>query len=206
MLTIFVDYGHICRLWYTYTLFDGLAYNTCGYFTSCVVFSEPRRGEEKYEQWAKYPLVLYAKPSNKRFIIPLHKKNCYFTFGFYFSGKSIQKHPDSVCENDVNIEQNDRGYYMSNHWTRGWLLYFKEKIYLGNKRSSSLKEVKSKGPKQVKIRFIPRFVQFSPNCSFMRRFSPCCKPVKVGHYVFCAFSWPYMVKWHNSGIIMAHIP
>ena len=33
-----------------YTLFDGLAYNTCGYFASCVVFSEPRRGEEKYEQ------------------------------------------------------------------------------------------------------------------------------------------------------------
>ena len=39
MLTIFVDYGHICRLWYAYTLFDGLAYNTCGYFTSCVVLS-----------------------------------------------------------------------------------------------------------------------------------------------------------------------
>ena len=33
-----------------YTLFDGLAYNTCGYFASFVVFSEPRRGEEKYEQ------------------------------------------------------------------------------------------------------------------------------------------------------------
>ena len=33
-----------------YTLFDGLAYNTCGYFASCVVYSEPRRGEEKYEQ------------------------------------------------------------------------------------------------------------------------------------------------------------
>ena len=33
---------------------------------------------------------------------------------------NIQKHPDSVCENDVNNEQNVRGYYMSNHWTRGW--------------------------------------------------------------------------------------
>ena len=29
----------------TYTIFD-----TRGYFASCVVFSEPRRGEEKYEQ------------------------------------------------------------------------------------------------------------------------------------------------------------
>ena len=71
-----------------YTLIDGLAYNTCGYFASCVIFSEPRRGEEKYEQWAKCPHVLYAKPSNKvyiltsaiikpsnkRFIIPLQKK------------------------------------------------------------------------------------------------------------------------------------
>ena len=46
------------NLWYKYTLFDGLAYNTCGYFASCV---------------AKCPLVLYAKPSNKRFIIPLQK-------------------------------------------------------------------------------------------------------------------------------------
>ena len=36
-------------------------------------FSEPCRGEEKYEQWAKCPLVLYAKPSNKRFIISLQK-------------------------------------------------------------------------------------------------------------------------------------
>ena len=37
-------------LLHIYTLFDGLAYNTCGYFASCVVFSQPRRGEEKYEQ------------------------------------------------------------------------------------------------------------------------------------------------------------
>ena len=38
------------------------------------IFCELRsRGEEKYEQWAKCPLVLYAKPSNKRFIIPLQK-------------------------------------------------------------------------------------------------------------------------------------
>ena len=26
------------QMWYIYTLFDGLAYNTCGYFASCVVF------------------------------------------------------------------------------------------------------------------------------------------------------------------------
>ena len=72
----------------TYTLFDGLAYNTCG-----------------YEQWTKCPLVLYGKPSNKRFIIPLQKtKKTKKKSGNWllFFGKSIQTHPDSVCENDVN--------------------------------------------------------------------------------------------------------
>ena len=44
----------------------------------------------------------------------------------------------------------------------------------------------------VKIRFIPRFVQFSHNCSFILRFSPGSKPVKLDttvYYglVFCAF-------------------
>ena len=32
-------------------------------------FSEPRRGEEQYEQKAKYLLVLYVKPYNKGFVI-----------------------------------------------------------------------------------------------------------------------------------------
>ena len=34
------------RRYITYTLFDGLAYNTCGYFASCVYFSSPLRGSE----------------------------------------------------------------------------------------------------------------------------------------------------------------
>ena len=41
-----------------------------------------------------------------------YKKNRYFAIGFYFFSKSIEKYPDSVCENDVNKEQNVRGYYM----------------------------------------------------------------------------------------------
>ena len=44
-------------------LFDGLAYITSGHFTHCSHFSSPLRGSEKY--YAKYPHVLYAKPSNK---------------------------------------------------------------------------------------------------------------------------------------------
>jgi len=59
-----------------------------------------------------------------------HFKKNYFAIGFYFFGKRIQKHPDSVCKNDVNNEQNVCGYYMSNHWTRGWLFYCKKKIVI----------------------------------------------------------------------------
>ena len=41
---------------------------------------------------------------------------------------------------------------------------------------------KSKGLKEVKIRFVRRFVQFSHSCSFCTRpYSPGCKPVKPGH-------------------------
>ena len=39
-----------------------------------------------------------------RFIIPLQKKIVILQLASFF-GKSIQKHPDSVCENDVNNEQ-----------------------------------------------------------------------------------------------------
>ena len=56
-----------------------IAYNTCGYFASRVVFFRTPQGGGgwggKYEQWAKRPLVFYAKPSNKRFLIPPQKKD-----------------------------------------------------------------------------------------------------------------------------------
>ena len=35
------------------------------------IFPLPAMARKKYEQWAKCPLILYAKPSNKRFIITL---------------------------------------------------------------------------------------------------------------------------------------
>ena len=40
-----------------------------------------------------------------------YKKKLLFGNWFLFFGKSIQKHPDSVWENDVNNEQNVRAYY-----------------------------------------------------------------------------------------------
>ena len=142
------------------------------------IFCVLRRGEEKYEQWAKCPLVLYAKPSNKRFIISL-QKNCYFAIGFYFFGKSIQKHPDSVFENDVNNEQNVGGYYMSNHWTRGWFFYCKKNLYFG-------------------FYFLVRISKTSW-FSFIRRCSSCCKPVKLGHYsvLWLRILPLLLVKWRK---------
>ena len=52
----------------------------------------------------------YAKPLNKRFIIPLQKKLLFGNW-FLFFGMSIQKHPDSVWEKDINNKQNVRAYY-----------------------------------------------------------------------------------------------
>ena len=74
------------------------------------IFSRPCGARKNTTQLAKCPHVLYAKPSNKRFIIPLQKKLLFGNW-FLFLGKSIQKHPDSVWENDVNNEQNVRAYY-----------------------------------------------------------------------------------------------
>ena len=36
-----------------YTLFDGLAYNTCGYFASCVVFFRAPQGRGKIRAMSK---------------------------------------------------------------------------------------------------------------------------------------------------------
>ena len=43
------------------------------------------------------------------------------------------------------------------------------------------------------------------SCSFcIHRYSPCLNPQDTTAYyglTFCTFPWPYVVKWHNSGII-----
>ena len=97
-----------------------------------------------------------------------YKKNCYFAIGFYFLGKSIQKHPDSVCENGVNNEQTVRAYYVKPLNERLIILHQKNPVILAS---------------IFYFIFIRRFVQFSHSCSFcIRRYSPCCKPVKLGHY------------------------
>ena len=95
------------------------------------------------------------------------KKNCYFAIGFCFLSKSIQKQPDSVCENDVNNEQTVRKYYAKP---------LNERLIILHKKTVILASI-------FNFIFIRRFVQFSHSCSFcIRRYSPCCKSVKPGHY------------------------
>ena len=55
------------------------------------------------------------------------KKKLLFDNWFLFFGKSIQKHPDSVWENDVNNEQNVRAYY-AKPLNERLIMYFKRKM------------------------------------------------------------------------------
>ena len=50
-------------------LFDGFTYNTRGHFAHCLsVFPRPFGARKNTTQLAKYPRVLYVKPSNKIYI------------------------------------------------------------------------------------------------------------------------------------------
>ena len=57
-------------------------------------FSLPRRSEEKCEQWVKCPRVLSVKPSNKRFIIPLHS----FPAIFYYFIQWVTLNQDATVQ------------------------------------------------------------------------------------------------------------
>ena len=52
-------------------LFDGLAYNTSGHFALAHIFPPLRGARKNTTQLAKYPHVLYAKPSNKVYVLPI---------------------------------------------------------------------------------------------------------------------------------------
>ena len=54
-----------------------------------------------------------------------YKTNCYLAIGFYFL--VIQKHPDSVWENDVNNEQNVLTYY-AKPLNERFIMYCKRKM------------------------------------------------------------------------------
>ena len=61
-------------------LFDGLAYNTSGHFAHCSYFPRPCGARKNTTQLAKYPHVLYAKPSNKVYFFYVFSININLTF------------------------------------------------------------------------------------------------------------------------------
>ena len=65
----------------------------------------------RYEQNARSNYMLNYRIRGLLF----HYKKLFFCNWHLFFGKSIQKHSDSICENDVNNEQNLCAYYMPNH-------------------------------------------------------------------------------------------
>ena len=132
-------------------------------------FSEPRRGERGGGNTSNEQNVRSYFMLNHRIrgLLFHHKKRCYFAIGFYFFGRSIQKHPDSVFENDVNNEQMfARIICQSIEW----------KVNYSTAKNVILASI-------FYLIFVSRFVQFSHSCSLcIRRYSPCCKPVQPGHY------------------------
>ena len=151
-----------------------------------VYFSEPRGGEEKYElqQWAKCPLVLYAKPSNKRFIIPLQKKYVILQLASTFFVRVFR----SILIPSVRM-------------TLTMSKMFARIIKLCQTIEWEVNSVLLQKQCYFGFYFLVRVFKYS--CSLcIHRYSPCRKPVEL---VFCAFSWPYMVKWHNSGIIKTYL-
>ena len=79
-------------------LFDGLTYNTCGHFAHCSYSSSPPYGARKNTtQLAKYPHLLYVKPSNKVYMHG-HTHTCVELSLMYFarSQKQFLKKPEKI--------------------------------------------------------------------------------------------------------------
>ena len=150
---------------------------------------------EKYEQWPKYPLVLYAKPSNKRLIIPLQKELLFYNWRLFLV-RVIRKilipsvrmtltmskmFPRIICqtiESEVNYSTAR-----------------KKKCYFG-------------------FYFLVRVSKTSYSSAIVAPFASAGIRPEVNRLnhdttmyyglVFCALSWPCMVKWQNSGIIIIY--
>ena len=147
-----------------------IPYNTCGYFASRVVFfrtPQGGEGEGKYEQWAKCPLVFYAKPSNKRFIIPPQKKDVILQLASIFLVRVFR---------NILIPSLRMTLTMSKMFARIICQSIEWKVNYSTAKNVILASI-------FYLIFVSRFVQFSHSCSLcIRRYSPCCKPVQPGHY------------------------
>ena len=157
------------------------------------IFPNPaggRRGEE-YEQWAKCPLVFYAKPSNKRFIIPPQKKGVILQLTSIFLVRVFRNILIPSLRMTLTMSKCSRVLYAKALNERliilpqkmlFWLLFSIWFSSAGSSSSAIVAPFASAGIRPV----VNRLNQGTT--------------VYYG-LVFCLFSWPYMVKWHNSGII-----
>ena len=149
------------------------------------IFPNPAGGRSggggKYEQWAKCPLVFYAKPSNKRFIIPPQKKGVILQVTSIFLVRVFR---------NILIPSLRMTLTMSKMFASIICQSIEWKVNYSTAKNVILASI-------FYLIFVSRFVQFSHSCSLcIRRYSPCCKPVQFNQdtTLFCAFSWPYMVK------------
>ena len=159
-----------------------IAYNTCGYFASRVVFFRTPQGGEgggKYEQWAKCPLVFYAKPSNKRFIIPPQKKDVILQLASIFLVRVFRNILIPSLRMALTMSKCSRVLYAKALNERliillqkmlFWLLFSIWFSSAGSSSSAIVAPFASAGIRPV----VNRFNQDTT--------------------LFCAFSWPYMVK------------
>ena len=156
------------------------------------IFPRPPRAKKKYDQWAKCPLVLYAKPSNKSFIITL-KNIVILQLASIFWVRAFR----NILIPSVRVTLT-----MSKMFTRNICQTIEWEVNYSTAKKKKILLVSI-----FYFIFASQFFQFSHGCSFcISRYSPCCKPVKPGHYSvlrprILAFSWPYMLKWRSSRII-----
>ena len=127
-----------------------------------------------------------------------YKKKMLFGNWLLFLGKSIQKHPDSVCKNDVN-----------------WLVIYSRVLYAKPLNERLIHDFTAKEKMLFWFLFSGKSIQnililsavVAPFASAgIRPVVNLLNQDTTVYYslVFCLFFWPHMVKWHNSGIINTH--
>ena len=145
------------------------------------IFPNPAggRGGGKYEQWAKCPLVFYAKPSNKRFIIPPQKKDVILQLASIFLVRVFRNILIPSLRMTLTMSKMfARIICQSIEWKVNystekmlfWLLFSIWFSSAGSSSSAIVAPFASAGIRPV----VNRFNQDTT--------------------LFCAFSWPYMVK------------
>ena len=100
-----------------YTLFDGLAYYVrifCELRSIFPSLAGARKNTSNERNVRSYYMVNHRTRG-----LLFHKKNCHFAIGPYFLVRVFTEHPDSVCENDVNNEQNCERFEPRSHFKVG---------------------------------------------------------------------------------------